>query len=276
MATYTSEQLATLFEEISTTKFTSNQFGKKVERVKKVLDKRPKEFDKVLNIFRPSLAKANGLKKPLSSWLLFVDDYRKNAPLGTSGKGQTAAAKPVWAKMTEEEKKPFVEESKRLSAEYKKAKEALMPSDKDVSSGNEVLASDNEKVLSSSDEKELSSDDEKELNDAHSDSDGEDNTKTKKTTKKKTKADTKSKSKKELLEEFEDLMDRDMIRYENDDGKFFEYAIDGNRCLIREGTNKDDTKFKYTPKVMKSDKAVVTSIDKLIAKNQANGYELVC
>ena len=265
MTTYSSAQLATLFEEISGTKFTSNQFGKKVERVKKVLDKRG-GFEKVLNIFRPSVAKANGLKKPLSSWLLFVDDFRKNAPLGSSGKGQTAAAKPIWAKMTEEEKKPFVEESKRLSAEYKKAKEALMS--EDVSSGNDVSASDDDKELSSGDEKELSSGDEKQHNDGDSDSDSEANTKTKKNTKKKTKN--------QLLDEFEDLMERDMIRYENDDGKFFEYVIDGNRCLIREGTNKDDTKFKYTPKVMKSDKAVVTSIDKLIAKNQANGYELVC
>ena len=55
-----------------------------------------------------------------------------------------------------------------------------------------------------------------------------------------------------------------------------EYAIDENRCLIREGSGSDDdTKVKYTPKVMLSEKAVVNSIQKLISKKQENGYELV-
>ena len=275
MATYTQAEFLNILELLSESKLSSKQFAKKATKIHDLL-KKDKPYEKVMNECRSMITSEKGdkPKKPQNAWQLFVAEYRKEHAETLVGQNVFKVVSAIWNGMSDDEKKPYLLKAETLKNEMK-------PVQKEISSDDEnVQASDDENVKASDDENVQPSDDEnvQASDGVSSDSDGElkKKTKTKKNPKKK-KADTKSKSKKDVMGECEYLMERDMIRYQNDEGQFFEYVQDGNKCLMRRGTvEQDDTKFKYTPKVMKSDSAVNRAMEKMVNKVKEDGYELVC
>ena len=291
MATYTQAEFLNILELLSESKLSSKQFAKKATKIHELL-KNGKPYEKVMNECRSMITSEKGdkPKKPQNAWQLFVAEYRKEHAETLVGQNVFKVVSAIWNDMSEDEKGPYILKAETLKNEMKSVQkeissdvENVQPSDDEnvqASDDENVQAPDDEKVQASDDENVQASDDEnvQESDGVSSDSDGElkKKTKTKKNQKKK-KADTKSKSKKDVMGECEYLMGRDMIRYQNDEGKFFEYVQDGNKCLMCRGTvDQDDTKFKYTPKVMKSDTAVNRAMEKMVNKVKEDGYELVC
>ena len=74
------------------------------------------------------ILKLSKLKKPRNGWHLFVEHISKEFEQGMDGKQINAKASPLWQKLSDEEKKPFIEASKKESEMYKALKVELSES----------------------------------------------------------------------------------------------------------------------------------------------------
>jgi len=177
--------------------------------------------------------KLSTLKKPSNCWHLFIESVSKDFEPGLDGKAINKQASLLWQKLSDKERQPFIDASKLQSERYHSLKAELSES------------------FESSDE---------DVNDILND---EIDVQPKR---------IKSNSNKKYDEEFwEDLEELNWTRYEND-REFWEYAINDEKYIIREGNSK---KTKIHDRIMKSDKAVQRTIAKNIDKKESDGFTMV-
>jgi len=232
--TFTVEDFGKILESMLTSK--PKQLNTKIEKVQRMMvNSTDIESEKIVTVFEGK--KSNGLKRGRNSWQIFLAEQRKNFEPGLDGREQLAEASKLWANMSEEDKKPYIEAGKKESADYKAQKDELSKS--------------------SNDEEELSK----------SSNDEEDNEKSKPVDE-----PIKSTKVKYDNEFWGDLEELNWTRYEND-MEFWEYATNDEKYIIREG--KMGGKVKISDKIMKSSNAIQRSLTKQIEKKETSGFNIV-
>lgn len=146
--TFTPEQMKQVITSIEQTK--GKRLTNNLEKVQRKLESDSVSVDDILKILKMKGKKSNGLKQPPNSWRLYL------AKTGQSLKDPKA--KETWANMTEDEKKPYVDEATKLREEYKIQKEQ-MSDESDIKS--EVETDDKSEILAKSESDESDEDDQK-------------------------------------------------------------------------------------------------------------------
>lgn len=196
------------------------------------------------------ILKLSKLKKPRNGWHLFVEHISKEFEQGMDGKQINAKASPLWQKLSDEEKKPFIEASKKESEMYKALKVEL--SESYQSNENEV-----DIRIEETNENENENDVDIRIEAV------ENNIQPKR-------IESNSKAKYDT-DFWKDLDNLNWDRYESDND-FWEYSTNDNKYIIREGNSK---KTKIHDKTMKSANAVKRSIAKIIEKKESAGYTMI-
>ena len=242
--TFTVEDFGKILDSMLTLK--PKQLNTKIDKVQRMIENSTDiESEKIVNVFEGK--KSNGLKRGRNSWQIFLAEQRKNFEPGLDGREQLAEASKLWANMSEEDKKPYIEAGKKESADYKAQKDELSKSSND----------EEDKEKSSNDDDELSK----------SSNDEEDKEKSKPVDE-----PIKSTKVKYDNEFWGDLEELNWTRYEND-MEFWEYATNDEKYIIREG--KMNGKVKISDKIMKSSNAIQRSLTKQIEKKESAGFIIV-
>ena len=233
--TFTVEDFGKILDSMLTLK--PKQLNTKIDKVQRMIENNTDiESEKIVNVFEGK--KSNGLKRGRNSWQIFLAEQRKNFEPGLDGREQLAEASKLWANMSDEDKKPYIEAGKKESADYKAQKDELSKSSND---------DDDELSKSSNDE--------------------EDKEKSKPVDE-----PIKSNKLKYDNEFWGDLEELNWTRYEND-MEFWEYSTNDEKYIIREG--KVGGKVKISDKIMKSSNAIQRSLTKQIEKKESAGFIIV-
>jgi len=234
--TFTVEDFGKILDSMLTLK--PKQLSTKIDKVQRMIENnRDIESEKIVNVFEGK--KSNGLKRGRNSWQIFLAEQRQNFEPGLDGREQLAEASKLWANMSDEDKKPYIEAGKKESADYKAQKDELSKSSND--------------------------DDDDEL--SKSSNDEEDKEKSKLVDE-----PIKSNKLKYDNEFWGDLEELNWTRYEND-MEFWEYSTNDEKYIIREG--KVGGKVKISDKIMKSSNAIQRSLTKQIEKKESAGFIIV-
>ena len=176
--------------------------------------------------------KLSTVPRPRNCWHLFIESVSKDFEPGLDGKAINKQASLLWKKLSDKGKQPFIDAAKIQSERYHALKAELSES------------------FESSDE---------DVNDISKD---DNDVQPKRIESNKQKYDN---------EFWGDLEELNWTRYEND-REFWEYAINEEKYIIREGNSK---KTKIHDRIMKSDKAVQRTIAKNIDKKESDGFTMV-
>ena len=124
MSTFTVQEVAALLQGVQR----GGSKRKMVSTIDKLIDlanTNSKKFTPAAAMQMVGKSDSNRVRKPPNAWQLFVRDFKTRdgvIPDGSTGADIVKLASPVWEKMSEAERKPFVEEAEKLSAGYKEDK----------------------------------------------------------------------------------------------------------------------------------------------------------
>ena len=113
--TFTQEQMKQLIASIEQTK--PKQRKNISEKIQRKLESDSVTADDIMKILKAKTKKSTGLKQPPNSWRVYLEKtgQRMNDP----------NAKETWGNMSDEDKKPYVDEAAKLREDYKKQKQEL-------------------------------------------------------------------------------------------------------------------------------------------------------
>ena len=113
--TFTQEQMKQLIASIENTK--GKRLATNLDKVQRKLESDSVTADDIMKILKAKTKKSTGLKQPPNSWRVYLEKtgQRMNDP----------NAKETWGNMSDEDKKPYVDEAAKLREDYKKQKQEL-------------------------------------------------------------------------------------------------------------------------------------------------------
>ena len=113
--TFTQEQMKQLIASIEQTK--GKRLANNLDKVQRKLESDSVTADDIMKILKAKTKKSTGLKQPPNSWRVYLEKtgQRMNDP----------NAKETWGNMSDQDKKPYVDEAAKLREDYKKQKQQL-------------------------------------------------------------------------------------------------------------------------------------------------------
>ena len=113
--TFTQEQMKQFIASIEQTK--GKRLANNLDKVQRKLESDSVTADDIMKILKAKTKKSTGLKQPPNSWRVYLEKtgQRMNDP----------NAKETWGNMSDQDKKPYVDEAAKLREDYKKQKQQL-------------------------------------------------------------------------------------------------------------------------------------------------------
>ena len=124
MSTFTVQEVAALLQGVQRGG-SKKKMGSTIDKLIDLANTNSKKFTPAAAMQMVGKSDSNRVRKPPNAWQLFVRDFKAREgviPDGSTGADIVKLASPVWEKMGEGERKPFVEEAEKLSAGYKEDK----------------------------------------------------------------------------------------------------------------------------------------------------------
>ena len=124
MSTFTVQEVAALLQGVQRGG-SKKKMGSTIDKLIDLANTNSKKFTPAAAMQMVGKGDSNRVRKPPNAWQLFVRDFKNREgviPDRSTGADIVKLASPVWEKMGEGERKPFVEEAEKLSAGYKEDK----------------------------------------------------------------------------------------------------------------------------------------------------------
>jgi hypothetical protein len=124
MSTFTVQEVAALLQGVQRGG-SKKKMGSTIDKLIDLANTNSKKFTPVAAMQLVGKSDSERVRKPPNAWQLFVRDFKTRdgaVPEGSTGANIVKLASPVWEKMDEKARKPFVEEAGKLSAGYKEDK----------------------------------------------------------------------------------------------------------------------------------------------------------
>ena len=124
MSTFTVQEVAALLQGVQRGG-SKKKMGSTIDKLIDLANTNSKKFTPAAAMQMVGKSDSNRVRKPPNAWQLFVRDFKAREgviPDGSTGADIVKLASPVWEKMGEGDRKPFVEEAEKLSAGYKEDK----------------------------------------------------------------------------------------------------------------------------------------------------------
>jgi len=124
MSTFTVQEVAALLQGVQRGG-SKKKMGSTIDKLIDLANTNSKKFTPAAAMQLVGKSDSERVRKPSNAWQLFVRDFKTRdgaVPEGSTGADIVKLASPVWEKMDEKARKPFVEEAEKLSAGYKEDK----------------------------------------------------------------------------------------------------------------------------------------------------------
>ena len=124
MSTFTVQEVAALLQGVQRGG-SKKKMGSTIDKLIDLANTNSKKFTPAAAMQMVGKGDSNRVRKPPNAWQLFVRYFKNREgviPDRSTGADIVKLASPVWEKMGEGERKPFVEEAEKLSAGYKEDK----------------------------------------------------------------------------------------------------------------------------------------------------------